>query len=555
MNKLYYRLKGQFADRNLLSDTLLKFKWSITFTVSLLFIFLFFLSEHINVLFSLLNILFIFLVFILVGKIRPKFLRYLTGGLLILLLSFNITFSIVFSVPLSLGNIASILEANISEILAINWEIFLLGVLCLLTTTMMVKKVISELNSKISGKRAGAFLLILLFLVNIVTILIPVWRNSDFIKGYKKDLEEMPVQTIYAFSSLRLPLLYGDIFALAVYSIEKLDFQKFKNEEKKLSNGILLDQEKVEIPKIYLVIGESAWRERMSLYGYSIPTTPFLDSIKRIDSSSIHYYDGVAIANMTRDAVRFSLSFATPRDKEAFWREKNVVEMAKDAGYNTLWLSNQGQAGIYDNYPSYIARSSDYTFFESSLDKDDLNLLLKLEELHEKDESQLLVMHLIGSHFPYMDRSDNLDDSYFDHFDSISEYDKSIYHTDRFLKKLYNYTIKEDSSSIIVYYSDHGASPDRGVHGLRGFRISEYQIPLIILKNNIGRDIHAIVSKYLSGGSDQYVNNSNLSYILSELMGYKVSPNIVASAVKNGEEIMLVDGSLDSYELLRKTEK
>lgn len=549
MREYFYRIIGRFVHNGSFKRLISAYRWSIIFVVYLLVVFLFFLSRHINILFAVLNVLFIFLVFVLIGKIRVKLVQRIVFFLISFLLSFSITFSVLFCAPLELGNVASILETNLSEIFSLDWQDYLIGVFCLLVTTILSKNTILELNPKISGGKAGVILLLLVFGVNIAAVAVPVYQNFQFVREYKKDLREMPLQTIYTFSSLRLPLLYGDIFALTVYSYEKLDFQRFKNIEKKVPEGILINSAERKISKIYLVVGESAWRERMSLYGYEKKTTPFLDSLARSDSSAILFYDGVSVANMTRDAVRFSLSFASPFDKDAFWKEKNIVEMAKDAGYNTVWLSDQGQAGLYDNYPSYIARSADDTYFEDDLKKkDDLNLLPILDKYHEKGENQFFVLHLMGSHFPYQERYDELDNSYFDYPDSISDYDKSIHHTDRFLNRLYDYTTKQDSNSIIVYYSDHGASPDRGVHGLYGAEISEYRIPLVFLMNNASVNIDSIVSRYLSGEQEGgYINNMNLVYILSELTGYAVSADIVDKAVERGKYIMQVDGAVVLY--------
>lgn len=359
----------------------------------------------------------------------------------------------------------------------------------------------------------------------------------------------MPLQTIYTFSSMRLPLLYGDILGLAVYLYEKIEFERFENTEKQMPLGISLSSSKKAIPTIYLIVGESAYRKRMSLYGYNVKTTPFLDSLARFDSASIYFYDAISVANITRDAVRFSLSFASPSDKDAFWEKKNIIELANNAGYQTAWLSNQDRAGLYDNYPSYIARSSKRSYFETKIYKDDLDLLSHLDSFHEKDKKQLITFHLMGSHFPFNYRFDEVDEASFFDSNAVSDYDKSIHHTDRLLKALYNYTINMDASSVIVYFSDHGASPERGVHGLKHANISEYEIPLVVLKHNVDLDIDSIVSRYMSRDIDA-INNVNISYILAELLGYSVDENVAIEARQEGLNVVLVDGQTCSFSFL-----
>lgn len=547
--KKFSSIYNQLLQRGFTKKNMLHYRWSFVLCFYLLSVFLFFLPDHINLFFAILNICFIFSILILIGKIKFRGLRFFIFGFVMMLLSINVTFSIAFSTPLSLGNLSSILEANLTEILSFDTQIYVLGIFCLLITTILSLKSISELKSKFSAMKVVVSLLALVIFTNLFAVLIPVCRNSDFFKSYRKELQEMPVQTIYAFSSLRLPLLYGDILGLVVYSIEKIEFERFKNIEKENPQGANFNKDKKTVSKIYLVIGESAWREKMSLYGYSIPTTPFLDSLAQNDPQAISFFKAISIANMTRDAVRFSLSFATPLQRDFFWSRYNVVEMAKNAGYITSWISNQEPAGLYDNYPSYIARSSDEVLFEKSLHKDDLHLLDHLKNKESISGKQFNVVHLIGSHFPYSDKYDATDESDLSINDSVTDYEKSLHHTDRFLRDLYDYTVHTDSSSLILYYSDHGASPERGIHGLKGFHSSEYEIPLVVLKNNVDLEIEDAISKYVSMNEEQYINSSNLIYILSEWMGYDFSSGIIATAVNQSSYIMLVDGALYNYDL------
>lgn len=535
------------STKDWLNKYVLDYKWSWLFALLLLAVFVVFLRDHINFLFAVFNIIFIYLFFLLVAKIRKKAIFGICFGLLIFLLSFSLTFTIYFSAPLELGNIASILETNSLEIASFDRTIYLIFLVCLFPTIFILKNAISELNSLPSTKKIAMVLISLMFFINLSSIFILNWRNSDFIANYKKDLREQPLQTIYTYSALRLPILYGDIFGLVVYAQEKIDFQRFKNQPKELPEGMTRYNSHDGIPHIYLVLGESAWRNRMSLYNYSLPTTPFLDSISKSDSASLHFYNGIAVANMTRDAIRFSLSFASPRDKNAFWMNKNIVQLANDAGYSTKWISNQGRAGLYDNYPSYIAKSSQTVYFNDNRIKDDLDLFSEFKPNFESDSivSKFTVIHLMGSHFPYNQRYDETDQSYASVHGIDDDYDKSIYHTDRLLSLLYNYTIKEDSSSIIVYYSDHGASPERGIHGIEGFKQSEYEVPIIILEHNLPESTNSIVSKYIQTiDGKEYINNNNIVYILSELMGYNVESTLIDWALEEGKYVMLPDGKV-----------
>lgn len=530
-------------------DILSKYKYSLIFTVILFFVLTFFLHKHIHWAFAITNIVFIFLVYILISNIKNKIASNLLMAVASFLLAGGVAFATLFEIPLRVGNLASIIETNPAEASTMPTHVYLVSIASYVIVMLLSFAVKRELKDLLSTKIAAALLIAIILTINAVAFIIPAYRTPFFFTAIKNEFREEPFHTIYVYSGYRLPLLYGDIFAFAIYGYEKYEVLKLKNSDRKVPEGLTFSDENPSSPKIYLVIGESAYRKNMSLYGYEIKTTPFLDSLALNDSASISYFDAISVANLTRNAIRFSMSFATVKNHNDFWFYRNPIDLANDLGYHTVWLSNQEKAGLHDNYPSYIAQTSQETYFTPTMEKEDMDLIKVLDKYHKTNQKQLITFHLVGSHFPYNIRYDSIDEAHFKDMGEVSEYDKTLHHTDRFLKTLYEYTCAKDSSSIIVYYSDHGTSPERGLHGLQNASSADFEIPMVFIKHNLDNlNIDSIASNYVYL---ENIGNSNIPYILSEIMGYSVDSKTHEKARIEGEYFVLPDGQTARFRELK----
>ncbi|EFH7282865.1 sulfatase-like hydrolase/transferase, partial [Escherichia coli] len=105
-----------------------------------------------------------------------------------------------------------------------------------------------------------------------------------------------------------------------------------------------------------VVIGESMRKDFMSLYGFSLDTTPFIDSIPK------RY-----ISNYITTAINTTL--AVPRilsktsDNGSVYEQDNIVELANMAGLNTFWISSQGYSGQYNIASSRISNYAKFKYF------------------------------------------------------------------------------------------------------------------------------------------------------------------------------------------------
>lgn len=63
--------------------------------------------------------------------------------------------------------------------------------------------------------------------------------------------------------------------------------------------------------------------------------------------------------------------------------------------------------------------------------------------------------------------------------DVVVDYNRTIHHTDRVLEALYN-TVKDDKSSVIAYFSDHGEIIGKG-HGFLDEGTEWFEIQMITI--------------------------------------------------------------------------
>ena len=223
---------------------------------------------------------------------------------------------------------------------------------------------------------------------------------------------------------------------------------------------------------VVLVIGESMRRSNASLYGYDKPTTPKLDA--RQDDLLV-FTQAIAPANQTVPSITKMLTPATVQHPDTFLERPSIVGAARQAGYKTFWISNQGRVGNFDSMISLFAKEAEVTtytnteFYAGTFD----NVLLEPFSDALKDPAPLkfIVLHIQGSHQDYKKRFP-ADQAIFNNTqyrdtaglsatdnrkkrDALAQYDNSIHYTDLLLDQLLNKMANIPDGSLL-YLSDHG---------------------------------------------------------------------------------------------------
>jgi heptose-I-phosphate ethanolaminephosphotransferase len=234
-----------------------------------------------------------------------------------------------------------------------------------------------------------------------------------------------------------------------IASYQKVDFVHQWNLQSKVDVNVA---DKPEV--IVLVIGESARRDHHEVYGYKVPTTPEMAHLHDAGSLLL-FQDLITLHPHTADSVP---TIMTKQDNihEITEIPPSFIQVYKDAGFKTYWISNQAAMGGNENRISVYARKSDYFH---SLHISSINLpwaydgeLIPdfLDKLKEPAPKKLIVLHLQGSHYGF-------DKRYPKEFARFKEqYDNTILYTDYLLGQVVKALAKTHSVSAMMYLSDHG---------------------------------------------------------------------------------------------------
>jgi glucan phosphoethanolaminetransferase (alkaline phosphatase superfamily) len=278
-----------------------------------------------------------------------------------------------------------------------------------------------------------------------------------------------------------------------------------------------------------LVIGESSRRDSWSIYGYSRPTTPCL---KSLESEIVFFTDAHSDANATIYAVPILLTGIAPESFTFTSSTGNLVDLAKEAGYFSVWLANQ------DPSPSYVVGvQADVTHYTQLPNRNayiiyqpDEVLLPELQrQMARRDTPLFIAMHVYGSHAPYANRFPRSFAHFAGHTDgltsssAIDTYDDTILYTDWLLAQVIERTRKFGVPATVTYLSDHGEElPEldgRSGHGAGDYSPHAFEIPAFVWMNEAYRRAHPEKVAALTLNASKPTRTHDFFYTLADLMG------------------------------------
>ena len=299
-------------------------------------------------------------------------------------------------------------------------------------------------------------------------------------------------------------------------------------------------------PEVYvMVVGETARAHNFSLYGYPRNTNPLLSKTPGIKA----FPNVTTQSNTTHKSVPMLLSAASAEDFERLFHEKGILAAFKEAGFHTVFISNQLPN---HSFIDFLGEQADEHYFLKKEDASqgnhyDEDLLQKLDEIlpkadasssahyHYRYRKLFVVLHSYGSHFNYQERYPR-SFAYFkpdsrseakpeNRRDLLNAYDNTIRYTDYILhgiierlQKWEGVQTKTDGvydqpTSAMLYTSDHGENifdDDRRLFLHAAPKASDYElhVPFIIwTSDGYGKQYPGIL-KTLSGHRTQQVQTS-----------------------------------------------
>lgn len=237
---------------------------------------------------------------------------------------------------------------------------------------------------------------------------------------------------------------------------------------------------------IIMVIGESASAYYMSAYSDAKnDNSPWLRSLRGNDNFIIfnHAYTSRC---QTVPALERALTEKNQYNNKEFNQCVTVIDIAKKAGYETYWFSNQGYISDADTPITMVAKTADHAEWLSEnktlrgkyqYDGDLLNCLKKVDPT----KNNFVVLHFMGSHEDCINRYPQSFAKFSEpgKFDMVLNYDDSLAYTDYVLSEVYKYAADNLNLQAMLYFSDHGGDPYRKRNpDSAGFKA--LQIPMFI---------------------------------------------------------------------------
>lgn len=248
---------------------------------------------------------------------------------------------------------------------------------------------------------------------------------------------------------------------------------------------------------VILVIGESASAYYMSAYSdVKNSNTPWLKSMRNNDNFILfnHAYTSVC---QTVPSLERALTEKNQYNKKDFNQSLTVIDIAKKAGYETYWFSNQGYISDADTPITLVAKTADHAVWlsESEMAKNGYQYdgdLLKCLHNVDPNKNNFIVLHFMGSHedcinrYPY----DFARFSEKGKFDMPLNYDDSLAYTDSVLQQVQQYAAEKLNLQAMLYFSDHGGDPYRKRHpDQAGFKA--LQIPMFVYVSDEYKALYA----------------------------------------------------------------
>jgi len=291
---------------------------------------------------------------------------------------------------------------------------------------------------------------------------------------------------------------------------------------------------------LVLVIGESTTSRRMSLYGYPRKTTPKLDTLKE-NGELFAFNDVITSRPYTGEIIKQIFSFASQEEPERYLAEPNLMNLMKQAGYKTFWISNQQTIAMGTISLTSFSQQADIAKYLNNNRARNATLPDQVvfepfaEMLADPAPKKFIVVHLMGTHTRYSLRYPKEYEVFTkrDHVPStlsnkqaetFNSYDNAVLYNDFVMSSLIDIFSKNKSNGFLLYFSDHGEDvyndPTHTVLGRNESKptLDMYAIPFLIWISPEWKKSHSLTSSFDSM-LDRPYSNAHFIHTWSDLAG------------------------------------
>jgi heptose-I-phosphate ethanolaminephosphotransferase len=394
---------------------------------------------------------------LLLEKKNSVLLALLATMSLGIITTFNIVFSLYYPITGAVFNdfaILAIWQTNFQEALEyiktfISYPLLALAVVLLLTHLILLYECFHSIAVKYQQKDKKRMTLLLAFCL-------------------LSELALLFTKTPPTFMMLTLKKADKTIVAYKQY------YANFHDKRTSIQENLVATCQTVKPNTYILIIGESETRDHMGAYGYQRTTTPWLSKEIQNNPDFILFTKAYSSDHATISVLSSALTESNNYNNLPIQKAVSIIDVAKKAGFETIWLSNQMCYGSFDSPTTAIAENADKKIWlnhnigtSTQAEHYDDDLLPQLKKLGSSQNRRLIIIHLMGCHASYMDRYPPQYDI-FTNTENIKEintikdikrynqYDNAVYYNDHILKELFSIGQKELKAAAVLYMSDHG---------------------------------------------------------------------------------------------------
>ncbi len=454
-------------------------------------------------------------------------------------ISIGLFSQLTYDAPLSVSVVMSVLNSSADESISfIKFNLFIFLISCLFLAGMVLFKIPTNKLVNTTLMITGIAYLILPTLAYSQALYSSLNYKHTLQTGLARGESEFVINIKYALQDIarRFPPLSG--FRGVT------DIVRIMSQQKSLSSSWTGVSSENSTRVLVIGIGESLRADNLGIYGYARNTTPHLSKL----SNHLNIYSNTYSAGTnTWSSIPATLTKSITEPDLS----KSIINLAKDAGYETYWFSNHAESSQWDFSVSSIAKQSDHVYFSSSENAGknyDVILLEKLLETLQstnKNRKILIVLHYYGSHMEFSDRYPEKYARFSGSNTRLNHYDNSILYTDFIQGEVIDIVSKYGGEYL--FFSDHGlGDPDGAIplkHDVRDHPdIGSIKVPFFIWpKQILSMNSNDTVSLFhfecifaewakisaneLSDGSycQNALDNKNIKYFDSNLKLHEVS--------------------------------